>query len=71
MFEAAERVAAALGMSRNELYTNAVRNFVKSHSGEQITARLNEIYGDDDLASRFDPQLAALQLHSLSNEEWK
>ena len=46
IFAAAERTAKALGMSRSELYTRAVDEFVARHSGEQVTDRLNAVYED-------------------------
>ena len=71
IFDAAERVATALGMSRSELYSKAVGEFVARHSGKDITARLNGVYGDDESASSLDEGLEALQFRSLNtNEEW-
>ena len=45
VFEAAERTAKDLGMSRSELYTKAVGEFVARHAGDQLTERLNAVYG--------------------------
>lgn len=71
IFEAAERTAATLGLSRSELYARAVAEFVEQCSGDRVTERLNEVYGDDGSSSDLDEVLAALQFHSLSaEEEW-
>ena len=71
IFEAAERVATALGMSRSELYSKAVGEFVARYSGQDITDRLNGVYGADESASSLDEGLEALQFRSLNtNEEW-
>lgn len=69
IFEAAERTAATLGLSRSELYARAVAEFVEQCSGDRVTERLNEVYGDDGSSSDLDEVLAALQFHSLSAEE--
>ena len=69
IFEAAERTAESLGISRSELYVRAVAEFVSRHYGERVTERLNEVYGDGGPSSDLDEVLAALQFHSLSAEE--
>lgn len=71
VFEAAERTAQTLGMSRSELYSTAVKEFVSRHSSQRITERLNEVYGSDDPASLLDDNLQALQIRSLPDEDWR
>lgn len=68
IFEAAERTAASLGISRSELYARAVVDFVSQRYGERVTERLDAVYGDDELLSTLDEGLAALQFDSLSAE---
>lgn len=69
IFEAAERTARALGMSRSELYATAVKEFVARHSGEKVTERLNAIYADNPAASELDEGLQAIQFASLPRED--
>lgn len=69
IFEAAERTAESLGISRSELYARAVAGFVEQCSGDRVAERLNEVYGDDGPSPDLDEVLAALQFHSLSAEE--
>ena len=69
IFEAAERTARALGMSRSELYATAVKEFVARHSGDRVTERLNEVYANDLAASELDRRLHALQFASLPRED--
>ena len=69
IFEAAERTAKSLGMSRSELYARAVAEFIEQCSGDRVTERLNEVYGDDGSSSDLDEALAAFQFHSLSAED--
>ena len=68
VFEAAERAAKELGVSRSELYANAVREFVERYGREGITDSLNDVYGSID--SEIDAPLAAMQWSSIPREEW-
>lgn len=68
IFEAAERVAKRLHISRSELYARAVARFVEEHRGDMVTDTLDRIYADVD--STLDPALARLQAVSLPREEW-
>jgi metal-responsive CopG/Arc/MetJ family transcriptional regulator len=68
IFEAAERLALQLGMSRSQLYSTAVSDYIKAHQGDQITAQLNRVYATED--STLDPVLAQIQALSLPREEW-
>lgn len=69
IFEAAERLAQSLGMSRSELYSTAVKEFVFRHSRQRITERLNEVYAGDSSDSALDPTLQTLQARSLPSED--
>lgn len=71
IFEAAERTARALGMSRSELYATAVKEFVARHTGAGVTEALNDVYGDDPATSKLDEGLQALQFATLfRGNEW-
>lgn len=71
VFEAAERTAKDLGISRSELYTKAVGEFVERHGGERVTERLNAVYGENPSISALDDRLEALQFLSLpAEDEW-
>ena len=67
--KAAERTAESLGISRSELYTRAVAEFVSRRHGERVTERLDAVYGDDSSSSALDKGLSALQFHALSTED--
>ena len=71
IFQAAEETARELRISRSELYARAVREFVERHSSENVTGRLNRIYGDKAQASTLDAGLAEMQSRSLDGEKWK
>lgn len=65
IFEAAENLALSLGMSRSELYSTAVKDFVCRHLRPRITERLNEVYGADESDSKLDEELHKLQVQSM------
>lgn len=71
IFEAAERTAECLGISRSELYARAVAEFVEQCSRDRVIERLNEVYGDDGSSSSLDEALVVFQFHSLSADDLK
>lgn len=68
VFDAAERVAKRLGISRSELYARAVERFVHEHRGDRVTEALDRVYGGLD--STLDPTLVRLQAASLAQDDW-
>lgn len=71
LFQAAAHTARALGLSRSQLYTRAVREFVARHQGTVVTERLDAVHGDGESASGLDEALAALQyLSVLADDRW-
>ena len=69
IFEAADRTAANMGLSRSALYARAVREFLDRLDTARVTERLDAVYAERD--STLDPQLAAMQFLSLgAAEEW-
>ena len=71
VFQAAERLAKRTRISRSELYTTAISEYVETHSKQGVTERLNEVHGEEtEEVSTFDPVLTALQLYSLPRDEW-
>ena len=71
VFAAGELAAKKLGISRSELYTKAVGEFVARHADDRVTEQLNAVYGEDPSVSALDKRLEALQFLSLSAEdEW-
>jgi len=67
LFEAADRAARRLGLSRSELYARALERFLGDEPDEAITAALDEVYADD--ASPLDDALAAAQRRAVA-EPW-
>jgi len=68
IFEAAEKLARRFGISRSQLYANAVTEYLRLHQSDRVTEKLNEIYENE--SSELDPICHALQLSSLQKDEW-
>ena len=70
LFEAVERLAVRLRISRSQLFQRAVKAFLQSHRYTEITESLNHVYGSSDDHSKVDPLLEEFQLASLPKEDW-
>jgi len=68
LFDEAEETARKLGLSRSELYAQAIEAFLEAHRRDGVTAMLNEVYGVRD--SSLDPVLARMQEIALPAEDW-
>ena len=70
LFDAAERVAKKLRISRSEFYQRAIKKYLEDHSDTVIRETLDKLYGDDPDLGRLDPGIEYLQDVSLQEEEW-
>jgi len=70
LFEAAERLAERLNISRSLLFQRAMRAYLAEHGDEGVTELLNEVYRPDAEVARIDPVLDRLQHASLPEEDW-
>jgi hypothetical protein len=70
LFDAAEKLAKRLGVSRSELFQRAMRSFLQENKQEGITESLNVIYEKKDDRVGLDPVLEHLQGASIAREEW-
>ena len=68
VFREAEALAQQLGMSRSELYTNALKSYLEKHNRTQRLKQLNQIYTQE--SSDLDPAMAKMQFMSLPTEDW-
>ncbi|OHD70374.1 MAG: hypothetical protein A2W19_16370 [Spirochaetes bacterium RBG_16_49_21] len=70
IFKKAERVAHELGMSRSELYANAVAAFIEEKDEQSVIERLNNVYSGR--SSAIDENLYTIQYRSLklNEEKW-
>jgi metal-responsive CopG/Arc/MetJ family transcriptional regulator len=68
LFDAAEKAAERLAISRSQFYAKAVEAFLAAQPGDDVTRRLNEVYAAEE--SRLDPALARMQALSIGEEGW-
>lgn len=68
IFSLAEQFARQQHLSRSELYTRAVSEYVEEHKTMQVRETLDAVYSVEP--STPDPVLARLQNQTLSKEEW-
>jgi hypothetical protein len=68
LFQAANALAARLGVSRSELIARAVSSYVVQHDDSAVTRRLDEIYAV--AGAQPDPALVRAQARLLRDEGW-
>lgn len=68
-FEAAERLAKRLRMSRSQLYRRAITDFVARHAETRVTEKLNEVYAEP-AESTLDVAWQRAQATSIPPERW-
>lgn len=66
IFQAAENMAHHLGMSRSELFTVAMSEYIQSHQYHNVTELLNNIYAET--SEPLDSELLLMQAHSITKE---
>ncbi len=67
IFQAAENMAHRLGMSRSELFTVAMSEYIQSHQCQNVTELLNKIYADTK--EPLDSELLLMQARSITKED--
>ncbi len=68
IFEEAEVLAQKLGISRSELYTEALKVYLRRYNRERILSKLNEVYSQE--SSDLDTIMTTMQMLSLPQEDW-
>jgi metal-responsive CopG/Arc/MetJ family transcriptional regulator len=68
VFDSADELAQELGVSRSELYSTAVAEYLAKHRSKDVTARLNEVYGVHP--SGLSSELRRAQAKSTGPSEW-
>jgi hypothetical protein len=61
-------LAQQLGISVNDLCTEAIVAYLHKHDRRVMLTQLNEVYSAEDVA--LDPAIAAIQYASLPREDW-
>jgi metal-responsive CopG/Arc/MetJ family transcriptional regulator len=68
VYNAAEMVAKKLNISRSELYTKALNDYLKQHQQSHVTEALNQVYSEEK--STVDPAIIQMQSSSIEDESW-
>jgi hypothetical protein len=68
IFELAEKTARKMKLSRSELYSQALAEFLSKRQPEKVTQALDEVYELE--SSSLDRLLEMMQRSSLPEEEW-
>ena len=68
LFQRAEKEASRRRVSRSELYRLALVEYLSKVSDDEITARLNSLYANQE--SALDPALSYLQWQSIPEGKW-
>lgn len=68
VFASADALAKRLGISRSQLYSTALAEYVAKFQASRVTERLDAVYGKED--SRLDPRLARAQRRVLKKSKW-
>lgn len=68
LFDRADRLAKHLQVSRSELYSRALREYLTRHSPEEVTEALNRHCGEVDTSP--DPFVSEAARRVLAEEQW-
>ncbi len=68
VFDAGERLAAELKLSRSQLYATALAKFLEERSAPAVTENLNAVYAV--ASSKLDRSLERAQFELLEDEAW-
>jgi metal-responsive CopG/Arc/MetJ family transcriptional regulator len=68
LFQVAEEAAKRMGLSRSRLYAKAVQSYLKNHSDNDVTEKLNRVYAKE--SSSLEPVISKIQSSSIKPEKW-
>lgn len=68
LFQRVDKFAKRKKMTRSQLFSDAVEEYLDKREKVDVTANLNEIYSNED--SSIDPIMLRMALMSLPKEEW-
>lgn len=70
IFEAAEKLAKRLGVSRSQLYSRAINSLIEKHRYSGVTERLDAIYKVNSESGHLEQDIEELQSRSIAEDEW-
>ena len=68
VFEDAERLARRTKRSRSQLFSDALREYITRHSGDEITEAMNRVV--DKVGNQPDPFVQEAARRTLERIEW-
>ena len=68
IFHSAEIMAHHLAISRSELFTKAISEYLEAHKYLDVTESLNRVYREG--SSSLDEKIMEMQLNSIEKEIW-
>ena len=68
VFVAADALARRLGISRSQLYADALAEYIAKFQASRVTERLNAVYGKEE--GQLDPRIARAQRRAVQGPEW-
>ena len=68
LFKIAEKTAKKYGISRSNLFSKAIEEFINTHNPQDITNALNNIY--ENTNSQIDKTILEMQTNSIEQEDW-
>ncbi len=68
IFQSAEIMAHKLSISRSELFTKAISEYLEVHKYQDVTESLNQVY--IETSSSLDEKLMDMQFNSINKEVW-
>ncbi|MEE9397101.1 MAG: hypothetical protein V3V31_08840 [Methylococcales bacterium] len=68
IFHSAEIMAHQLAISRSELFTKAISEYLETHKYQDVTESLNQVY--TEVSSILDEELIEMQFNSIEKEIW-
>jgi metal-responsive CopG/Arc/MetJ family transcriptional regulator len=70
LFNSAERAARRLHVSRSKLFATAVSHYLGQVEHQDVTERLNNVYGSHGSLSELPEGIRRMQAMSLAGEKW-
>lgn len=68
LFRAADQYAKSHGVSRSQLFAQAVAQYLEQHPTDHITKQLNAVYASEP--SEMDETISTMQFSAIKKEEW-
>jgi hypothetical protein len=68
IFKAGEHLEKQLGLSRSQLYADALSAYLSERGAAAVTAKLNAVYAEE--SSKLDPAFTTAQSNRIADEAW-